>query len=66
MRRDLKPEEIEEIKAAVRKGDRLGAISLYISATEAGLTEAQNFVRKLTASERSEQGVIPEGKVKPA
>jgi ribosomal protein L7/L12 len=50
MKRDPKPSELLEITAAAQRGDRLSAISLYISATEAGLTEAQDFVRKLTAT----------------
>ncbi|MHA3775444.1 hypothetical protein ACXR0O_28320 [Verrucomicrobiota bacterium sgz303538] len=54
MRREPNESELDEIKAAVRRGDRLGAISLYISATEVGLTEAQDFVRALTAKEKGE------------
>ncbi|RYD76119.1 MAG: hypothetical protein EOP84_17325 [Verrucomicrobiaceae bacterium] len=54
MRRELKQSELDEIIQVVRRGDRLGAVSLYISATEAGLTEAQDFVRALTAKERGE------------
>jgi hypothetical protein len=48
MKRDLKPEEREEIVAAVAAGDRVGATSIYLSATEGNLTEAQNFIRALT------------------
>lgn len=54
MRRELKQSELDEITQVVRRGDRLGAVSLYISATEAGLTEAQDFVRALTAKEKGE------------
>ena len=33
---------------AIAAGDRIGATSMYISITECGLTEAQNFIRALT------------------
>jgi flagellar biosynthesis/type III secretory pathway protein FliH len=48
MKRELKPEEREEIIAAVAAGDRVTATSIYLSATEGNLTEAQNFIRSLT------------------
>jgi hypothetical protein len=48
MKRELKPEEREEIISAVAAGDRVTATSLYLSATESNLTEAQNFIRRLT------------------
>jgi hypothetical protein len=47
MKRELKPEEREEIVAAVAVGDRVKATSIYLSATEGNLTEAQNFIRSL-------------------
>jgi hypothetical protein len=47
MKRELKPEEREEIASAVAAGDRVKAISIYLSATEGNLTEAQNFVKAL-------------------
>jgi hypothetical protein len=47
MKRELKPEEREEIVAAVAAGDRVKATSIYLSATEANLTEAQNFIKSL-------------------
>jgi hypothetical protein len=47
MKRELKPEEREEIVRAVAAGDRVKAISIYLSATEGDLTEAQNFIRAL-------------------
>jgi hypothetical protein len=50
MRDELKPDEIDSIVAAIRSGDRIKATSLYISATSKGLTDAQKFVRDLTAS----------------
>ena len=55
MRREPKESELEMITEAARRGDRLTAISLYISATEAGLTEAQDFVRSLGGGEKSER-----------
>ena len=48
MKRELKPEEREEIVNAVAAGDRVKATSIYLSATEGNLTDAQNFVRSLT------------------
>jgi DNA replicative helicase MCM subunit Mcm2 (Cdc46/Mcm family) len=47
MKRELKPTEHEEIVAAVAAGDRVKATSIYLSATEGNLSEAQNFVRTL-------------------
>ena len=47
MKRELKPEEREEIVRVLAAGDRLKAISIYLSATEGDLTEAQNFIRAL-------------------
>ncbi|MFL6515958.1 MAG: hypothetical protein ACJ8M1_13150 [Chthoniobacterales bacterium] len=49
MKRELKPEEREEIVNAVAAGDRVKATSIYLSATEGNLTDAQNFVKTLTA-----------------
>jgi hypothetical protein len=49
MKRELKPEEREKIVSAVAAGDRVKATSIYLSATEGNLTDAQNFVRTLTA-----------------
>jgi hypothetical protein len=48
MKRELKPEEREKIVNAVAAGDRVKATSIYLSATEGNLTDAQNFVRSLT------------------
>ena len=48
MKRELKPEEHEEIVNAVAAGDRVKATSIYLSATEGNLTEAHNFIRSLT------------------
>ena len=49
MKRELKPEEHEEIVRAVAAGDRIKATSIYLSATEGNLTDAQNYVKSLTA-----------------
>jgi hypothetical protein len=48
MKRELKPVEREEIVAAIAAGDRVKATSIYLSATEGNLTEAQNFIKTLT------------------
>ena len=55
MKRELKPEEREEIVSAVAAGDRVKATSIYLSATEGNLTDAQNFVRTLTAENEAAQ-----------
>jgi hypothetical protein len=47
MKRELKPAEREEIVAAIAAGDRVKATSVYLSATEGNLTEAQNFIKTL-------------------
>jgi hypothetical protein len=47
MKRELKPEEHEEIVRAVAAGDRVKAKSIYLSATEGNLTEAQDFIKAL-------------------
>jgi hypothetical protein len=46
------PTEAEErkIAEAIFGGDRVEATSLYISITECGLTEAQVFIKGLTAA----------------
>jgi len=49
MKRELRPEEHEEIVKAVAAGDRVKAPHIYPSATEGNLTDAQNYVKKLTA-----------------
>ena len=48
MKRELKPEEHEEIVRAIAAGDRVKAKSIYLSATEGNLTEAQNFIKAIT------------------
>ena len=47
MKRELKPAEREEIVAAVAAGDRVKATSIYLSATQGNLSEAQNFIKAL-------------------
>ena len=51
MKRELKPEEHEEIVRVLAAGDRVQAISIYLSATEGDLTEAQNFIKALAGRE---------------
>ena len=48
MERQLKPEEHEEIVKTISAGDRVKAKSIYPSATEGNLTEAQNFIKALS------------------
>jgi ribosomal protein L7/L12 len=48
MRREPTEEEREKIVHAIAAGGRIGAISMYISITECGLTEAQKFIKALT------------------
>ena len=57
MKRELKSEERDEIVRAIAAGDRVKAISIYLSATEGNLTEAQNFIRTVRAGD-------PDGHVK--
>ena len=52
MKRQLKPEEHEEIVEAIAAGDRVKAKSIYLSATEGNLTEAQNFIKALTVESK--------------
>jgi hypothetical protein len=70
MKRELKPEEREEIVRAIAAGDRVGATSIYLSATEGNLTEAQNFIKTLTAEKRNSQtsknGAEPDADLQPA
>ena len=47
MKRELKPTEHEAVRHAVMAGDRVKATSLYLSATEGNLTDAQKFVKTL-------------------
>jgi hypothetical protein len=49
MKRKLKPTEYEKIVSAIGAGDRVKATNIYLSATEGNLTDAQNFIKPLTA-----------------
>jgi hypothetical protein len=57
MKRELMPEEHEEIVQAIAAGDRLKAISIYLSATEGNLTDAQQFIKTLASETRPERNV---------
>jgi hypothetical protein len=48
MKREPTQEEREKIVRAIAGGDRVRATSMYISITECGLTEAQEFIKALT------------------
>lgn len=48
MKRELKPEEREEIARAIAAGERVKAKRIYLSATEGNLTEAPNFIKAIT------------------
>jgi hypothetical protein len=59
MKREPTEEEWEKILSAIAAGDRIGATSMYISITECGLTEAQEFIKARTTElqgERQEVG----------
>jgi hypothetical protein len=60
MKRELKPTEHEAVLNAVMAGDRVKATSIYLSATEGNLTDAQKFVKRL-AVELKEQRAGAEG-----
>lgn len=49
MKRELKPEERDAVVHAIIARDRVKAISIYLSATEGNLSEAQRFVSTLRA-----------------
>ena len=49
MKREPTQEERGKIVRAIAAGNRIGATSIYISITECGLTEAQKFIKALTA-----------------
>jgi DNA-binding GntR family transcriptional regulator len=59
MKRELKPEEHEEIVKAIAAGDRVKATSLYLSATEGDLTTAQNFIKTLILEKQAAQSQQP-------
>ena len=47
MKRELKPTERDAVLHAVMAGDRVKATSIYLSATEGNLSDAQKFVKTL-------------------
>jgi len=49
MKRDPTEGEHDKITDAIFANNRVEATTLYMSATECGLTEAQEFIRTLTA-----------------
>ena len=49
MKRAPTDQEREKIVRSIAAGDRIEALSVYISITECGLTEAQNFIKALDA-----------------
>jgi ribosomal protein L7/L12 len=49
MTRELTEKEYEKITEAIFGGDRIEATTICISMTQCGLTEAQDFVRTVTA-----------------
>ena len=49
MKREPTEEEHEKITQAIFAGDRAEATSTYISIKGCGLTEAQEFIKKLSA-----------------
>jgi hypothetical protein len=61
MKNELRREELDAIILAIRQTDRIKATSLYISATSKGLTEAQQFVRELTAEVKAGLSTKSEG-----
>jgi len=49
MKRDPTEEEAQKITEAIFGHDRVEATNIYISISECGLTEAQAFIKTLTA-----------------
>jgi hypothetical protein len=54
MKREPSAEEREKIDRAITAGDRIEATSIYISITECGLTEAQEFIKARTTKLQAE------------
>jgi len=54
MKREPTAEEREKIDRAITAGDRIEATSIYISITECGLTEAQEFIKARTTELQAE------------
>jgi hypothetical protein len=61
MKRELKPTEHEAVLHALMAGDRVKATSIYLSATEGNLTDAQIFVKTLAVEikEQRSRGDAP-------
>lgn len=53
MRQELKSEDRKKIVQAISAGDRIEATNIYITITGRGLTEAQTFIKTLTAEVKS-------------
>ncbi len=49
MKRDPTEDEYEKIAEAIFANDRVEATNIYLSITECGLTEAQGYIKNLTA-----------------
>jgi hypothetical protein len=49
MTRELTEKEYEKVTEAIFNGDRIEATTICISLTNCGLTEAQDFIRTVTA-----------------
>jgi ribosomal protein L7/L12 len=49
MKRDPTQEEFEKITQTIFANDRVEATSIYLSITECGLTQAQEYIKSLTA-----------------
>jgi hypothetical protein len=54
MKREPTEQEQEKIARAILDGDRIEATSMYISITECGLTEAQQFIKARTVELQTE------------
>ena len=55
MKRELKPTEHEAVLHAVMAGDRVKATSIYLSATEGNLSDAQKFVKSLAVEVKDQR-----------
>ena len=55
MKRQPTEEEHESIAQAIFKGQRIEATSIYLSITECGLTEGQNYIKALTEQLKASQ-----------
>ena len=54
MKREPTDQDQERIDRAILDGDRIEATSMYISITECGLTEAQQFIKMHTVELQTE------------